>query len=537
MLLKSALKNYSHSELCRILDPVAIKIFENIVGYEVKKDQLIHAVVEQYGYEILIEKSQREILIDRLNVESLHLLLLALDIKKESFESLSLENKFLLAKNTSDDHLPRFVEFFEYIYVFDDATALESRSAIRRLDAGYPLYPYQRKLVDRVFSLLKDNDKNRALIHLPTGAGKTRTAINVVCEHLRSNDNGLVLWLANRKELCSQAEDEFSTAWPFLGNRTLKSYSYYDDSDLSLGGVEGGIVFAGLQKLHSVRNSDRYAILYQELSKHVSFIVIDEAHIATAPTYANILGDMVGINESCFVLGLTATPGRSFNLDDDRLAKAFLEQKITMKVVGYASPIEYLQKQDYLAKPEYKLIEYDGVKILSDQKLSSLKDKTAVNAALEADDSRNAELVRIIVEEYEKGKSIIVFACSVNHSRILANLLAFYRVKAFSLDSQADSSSEVRSYKIKEYKDGRVRVLINYGILTAGFDAPITSVAVIARPTDSLVDYSQMGGRAMRGLKSKGNSECTIYTVRDDIPAYLSVLEQFDYWEQHWQEV
>ena len=80
-------------------------------------------------------------------------------------------------------------------------------------------------------------------------------------------------------------------------------------------------------------------------------------------------------------------------------------------------------------------------------------------------------------------------------------------------------------------------MLVNFNILTAGFDAPITNTVVIARPTDSLVQYSQMAGRAMRGLKSKGNENCKIYTVRDDIPAFTSVVRAFKHWDSLWAEV
>ena len=75
--------------------------------------------------------------------------------------------------------------------------------------------------------------------------------------------------------------------------------------------------------------------------------------------------------------------------------------------------------------------------------------------------------------------------------------------------------------------------MINYDVLTAGFDAPHTNVAIIARPTNSLVAYSQMAGRAMRGGET-GNKECRIYTVNDDIPEFKSVIKAFLHWDKYW---
>ena len=56
-------------------------------------------------------------------------------------------------------------------------------------------------------------------------------------------------------------------------------------------------------------------------------------------------------------------------------------------------------------------------------------------------------------------------------------------------------------------------IVVNYGVLTTGFDAPAISAAVIARPTRSLVLYSQMIGRATRGTRAGGNAEAEIVTV------------------------
>ena len=53
----------------------------------------------------------------------------------------------------------------------------------------------------------------------------------------------------------------------------------------------------------------------------------------------------------------------------------------------------------------------------------------------------------------------------------------------------------------------------------------------------SLVLYSQMVGRAMRGRRSGGNRTCQIYTVVDThLPGFGSVAEAFTNWEELWQQ-
>ena len=80
-------------------------------------------------------------------------------------------------------------------------------------------------------------------------------------------------------------------------------------------------------------------------------------------------------------------------------------------------------------------------------------------------------------------------------------------------------------------------VLCNFGVLTTGFDAPGTSAALIARPTLSLVLYSQMVGRATRGPMAKGNVAAEIVTVVDpELPGFGQIEEAFRNWEDVWDE-
>nr|WP_276751020.1 hypothetical protein [Chlorogloeopsis fritschii] len=59
----------------------------------------------------------------------------------------------------------------------------------------------------------------------------------------------------------------------------------------------------------------------------------------------------------------------------------------------------------------------------------------------------------------------------------------------------------------------------------------------IARPTKSLVLYSQMVGRAIRGLKAGGNATAEIVTVVDSqLPGFGSVASAFHNWEDVWRK-
>lgn len=540
MNLSEILSSYSEGELALLVGKKAVDDYRRISGEDVEEETLLQAAITLNGFSIVSDPEKRKALIERMNENQV--VSLINEFVSEFSDLVDMEvsrNRYDVLISFANKWPERFIKIFGYsenMKVSDEAS--QSISGISEQLCNYPTYPYQRELVGKVASMIHDTESTRCILHLPTGSGKTRTAMNIASEHLRQREDGLVLWLADTSELCTQAVNEFSSAWSSLGNRVVKIYSYYSDTEISLGGIESGFLVAGLQKLNAARGSKGYSILYETLREHVSLVIFDEAHKAIAPTYAKTVDDMMSIGNDTFFLGLTATPGRALdNVDEDKkLADYFSGRKITMKVAGYISPIQYLVEKQYLAKAEFVNVDYEGNKVLLADEFSNQKRSQEIRDALSEDDSRNKKLIEVIAKEYRDGGSIIVFACSVAHSQALATLLALNGIEAFSLDSRNDDN-ESRRIKIAEYSKGNVRVIVNYNILTTGFDAPITNVAIIARPTDSLVQYSQMAGRAMRGKLSGGNEDCRIYTVRDDIPAFTSVVRAFAHWDELWSEV
>src|SRR3954453_9123708 len=107
-----------------------------------------------------------------------------------------------LRKNGSDD---RLLEFFGVV-VPERAPGGEE-SAERTVEPAYPLFAHQLSVADRARDALRVHP-HKALVHMPTGAGKTRTAMHLVCEwHNRAGDR-LVVWLAQSSELLEQAASE-----------------------------------------------------------------------------------------------------------------------------------------------------------------------------------------------------------------------------------------------------------------------------------------------------------------------------------------
>ena len=130
----------------------------------------------------------------------------------------------------------------------------------------------------------------------------------------------------------------------------------------------------------------------------------------------------------------------------------------------------------------------------------------------------------------------MVFAATVEHSDALAYVLRTQGIWAKSVTGKSNQNDRAEAIKHYKQQSDEPRVLCNFGVLTTGFDAPATSCAIIARPTNSLVLYSQMVGRATRGKKAGGNASAEIYTVVDSsLPGFGDLSEAFVNWEDVWR--
>lgn len=403
---------------------------------------------------------------------------------------------------------------------------------------GYGLFPHQVRAVRRLRFLL--DRAGLALLHMPTGAGKTRTTMNLVCEVLRECD-AAVLWMASTQELCEQAAVEFREAWTFLGNRTVSIHPLWGGRPWDPRNIDGGFAVATPQTLHARLKRDGGDFAHG-LGQRVRLIIFDEAHQIVAPTYETTVMQLsaAGSGSNTPIVGLSATPGRTFEgtCTDRRLAEFFQGNKVLLDTgpEGVTNPVRYLIDNQYLAEPDFRLLTPSGLAASGEVVDASLFDPQD-HEDLRMDPVDYVRLVADAVHQLadEGHRRILVFAASVALSEDIAAALSATGLIAEGIHGETDSA--MRAAAIERYRAGgsTTRVLVNYGVLTAGFDAPRTSAAVIARPTKSLVMYSQMVGRAIRGTRQGGNARATVITVVDpEVPAFGSIAEAFMHWEEHW---
>lgn len=411
------------------------------------------------------------------------------------------------------------------------------------IHANYQLFRHQRDAIRKLKFQLQ-HYPNRALLHMPTGSGKTRTSMSLICDYLRENEPFLVIWLASTEELCSQAYEEFNKAWGSLGNRKVRIGKLWGNAAIEdLFSIDEGMIIAGFQKLTSMINTKESQQQLSTIAKKACLVVVDEAHQSIAERYQSVIEILVNSNTGTRLLGLSATPGRTWNdiEEDEKLADFYNMNKVTLQIEGYQNPVNYLVDNGYISKVHYKNLNYvnseDVSQYLTNSNNSNKDFSKEVLGLLGKDSDRNLIIIKEIIRLTKEHNRILVFAPSVESSDVISKVLSLQGYKIQSLTSGTDS--KLRRDIIRDFKekDEEIRIIANYGVLTTGFDAPNTSAALIARPTLSLVLYSQMVGRAIRGVKAGGNENAEIVTVVDtELPGFRSVADSFYNWEDVWDE-
>ena len=436
------------------------------------------------------------------------------------------------------DNLPELFSFFGV--VIDERAPQVILPSFFHAKAGYALFEHQRRTAKRVHRTLLEEPR-KVVLHMPTGAGKTRTAMHIICEFLKRNEPTVVCWLARNAELLEQASEEFHKAWGFLGDREVDLIRYWGKRNQDPLAINDGLIVAGLDKMVSLDRSSPTVI--PKLADRTTLTVIDEAHQAIAPTYSAIITALKTKRPRNGLLGLTATPGRSWSdIDEDlKLSEYFDGMKVTLEVEGYEDPVSYLVNEQYLARTKFKYLKSDASMELSTNdsyKFSSSIDvPEGVLNKLGRDVQRNLSVLSAIEDLLTRHSRVIVFAASVQNARILNAICRLRGHDSSVVTSSTDGIERERVISQFKIQTNQAKVIINFGVLTTGFDAPSTSAAIIARPTRSLVLYSQMVGRATRGIRAGGNAEAEIITVVDpQLPGFGSVTEAFKNWEDVWHE-
>ncbi len=324
------------------------------------------------------------------------------------------------------------------------------------------LKEHQKAALDSLRTM-RANRETIALLYHATGTGKTVTAVMDA-----RSCGGRVLFLAHTQELVNQATETFRKLWSSVTVGRYMETIKQPNAHVVCGSIQS-------VALH----------LDQFKDNDFDYLIVDEAHHASADTYQKVLAYF----KPSFTLGLTATPERT---DDNKVILDIFKNTAhkldiqTAVEIGELVPIRCIRIHTNidLTKVRFNSIQYN---------IRDLESKIYV-----------PERNRLIVDtwlQYVHNKRTVVFCASVKHAEQIAELFREAGIHAASV-SGGMKQSERKEFQEK-FVDREIQVLCACDLLNEGWDCPEIEVLFMARPTMSKVLYTQQLGRGMRLYEGK----------------------------------
>ncbi len=399
---------------------------------------------------------------------------------------------------------------------------------VAREESGLRLYSHQEDAIEQLNQQISKTQKVpfAGLLVLPTGGGKTLTAAYWLAKNLLDKGKK-ILWVAHRHELLDQAKDTFHKRLAYqdiLPKRASFNYriiSGIHDKPVNIRPTDD-LIIASKDSLNAGFNRLRDQWLRNE---DEVFLIIDEAHHATARTYRKLIENLQANVRRFRLVGLTATPFRTVQDEQGLLAKVFPDNII------YKADLRTLINQGILSQPFFEGVdtEIDLGALLTEQELNNISyfDINSIGEATAKTIAENKDRNWCIVSRYlkhrERYRQTLVFALNQDNAIALKKLFELQGVRCeYVLSSIRDQATGVtvssRQNKdiIHRFRTGELEVLINVNILTEGTDLPNVQTIFLARPTVSSTLMTQMIGRGLRGEKAGGTPKAFIVSFIDN---------------------
>jgi len=383
----------------------------------------------------------------------------------------------------------------------------------------YEPYFYQEIATHKVLDAIAEGKKNRLLLTLATGTGKTNIAFQISWKLFYARWNlkrdgtrrPRILFLTDRNILANQAFNEFS-AFPEDALIRIKP-----DEIRKKGYVptNGSIFFTIFQTFMCGPNDTPYFGEYPK--DYFDFIIIDECHRGGANDEGNWRAILEYFSPAV-QLGLTATPKRKDNVDTYRyfgepLYVYSLKEGISD---GFLTPFKVRRIKTTLDDYAYTS---DDTVIEGEVEVGKIYQEADFNRIIEIK-AREAKRVKIFLKEINQDEKAIVFCATQDHAlavRDLINQLKKSKEPNYCVRVTANDGKLGDQY-LAEFRDNEKTIptiLTTSQKLSTGVDARNIRSIILMRPINTIIEFKQIVGRGTRLFEGK-----EFFTIYDFVDAY-----------------
>ena len=369
---------------------------------------------------------------------------------------------------------------------------------------------YQQNAVNRTIEAISKG-KNRILLVMATGTGKTYTAFNIIWRLWKGGVKKRILFLADRNALLTQTKTgDFSPLgndiMHIIKNRRIdKSYQVYF------------ALYQGLTSNEEAKNA------YKEFSPDFfDLVIIDECHRGSA-SEASAWREVLDYFSKATQIGLTATPKETKDVSNisyfgEPVYTYSLKQGIADGFLAPYKVVRVTTTVDEGWRPTLGLKDKYGNEV--EDRIYNLKDYDR-NLVIDERTQVVAQKITEYLRAVDRFAKTIVFCVDIDHAN---------RMRMALINENADMVAKYSNYIVKITGDDEVgkRELDSFmdvedrfpviattsKMLTTGVDTKMVKLIVLEANIGSMTEFKQIVGRGTRIREEDGKVYFTILDFR-----------------------
>lgn len=355
---------------------------------------------------------------------------------------------------------------------------------------------YQEEAIHAIYNYFAVKFGN-PIVAMPTGTGKSVVIAEFVRSVVTHFPGQRILMLTHVKELIQQNYTKLIQVFPLAPAGVYSA---------GLGKKEiRPITFAGIASV--VKKAVEFG--------HIDLVLIDECHLVSPhdeTSYQNFIADLQKINPAVKVIGFSATPYRlgqgllTMPIETKKGERPALFTDICYDITGM-SAFNKLIAEGFLCTlvPKRTKNELDVSQVGTVAGEYNLNDLQAAVDKLEITRRAIDEMLTCSMAEDRPRVRWLIFATGIEHSDHIATELNNRGISARSVHSKSSHKERDEAVAWFKARNDEVRVLVNNGVFTTGFDCPEIDLIGVLRPTQSPGLWVQMLGRGTRPAEGKEN--------------------------------
>lgn len=382
---------------------------------------------------------------------------------------------------------------------------------------GQDIFPpryYQRNAVNRTVNAVAQG-KNRLLLVMATGTGKTYTAFQIVYRLLKSGLVKKVLYLADRNVLVDQSiQQDFKPL-----NKTIHKVNY--QKDRGPGNTAYEVYFALYQQLIGQGGKQQYKELFKP--EFFDMVIVDECHRGSAKDDSN-WREILEYFYGAIQLGMTATPKEtryqsSITYFGEPIYSYSLKEGIED---GFLAPFKVINITTNIGD------EWRPTKGQKDINGNLIEDRIYNNTDYDYNiviEDRIREVAHEItnyLKNTDRMSKTIVFCADEEHAD---------RMRTALVNENSDMCRKNPDYVVRitgsdAYGQSKLDYFISVAskypviattskLLSTGVDSKMVKLIVLDQRINSMTEFKQIVGRGTRILEKNGKTHFTIMDFRN----------------------